>query len=86
MHLLRQFGGNVGVIQELLPTEQRMIHHDTLLPALERFCSHILCVSSECPQLPEVSVTELAMLGRVSVCIHDFPWGKVICVAKREQS
>lgn len=68
--LLRQFGGSVGVIQELLPTQQHMIHHDPLLSALELLCSHILPVPSECPQPAEASMTELAMLCRVSVCIH----------------
>lgn len=84
-HLLRKFGGNVGVIQELLPTEQVMIHHDTLLPALELLCFHTLYVSSERPQLSEATMTELAILCRVSVCIHGrFLLGKDYICSQRE--
>lgn len=86
VHLLWQFGGNIGVIQELLPTYQHMIptyHHDTLLHALELICSQILCVSSECPQHAEASILSWpCYVGCLFASVEDFHWGKIIYVAK----
>lgn len=70
LHLLRQFGGNVSVIQELLPTDQHKIDHDAVLPAPQLLCSHTCCVSSESPEHTETSLTELAMLRSVPVHIQ----------------